>query len=88
MTKWHFEDKKAAFLRETEAKKPLNLMLRRITSVDELEPGLRYQENRPSYAVPSRGKGLSLMTLIELYIPSDDTLCQLHAQGKRNESNR
>ena len=48
--------------RERETKK-INLMLRRITSVDELEPGLRYQENS-SYALLRRGKCLSL---IELY---------------------
>ena len=45
MTKWHFWDKKAAFLEETETKRKLSLTLRRKNSVDELEPGLRNQEN-------------------------------------------
>ena len=81
VTKWHFWDKKAAFLKKPGQTK-LNLMLRRNTSV-QLEPGLRYQENS-SYAALRRGKSMSL---IELYSHCVESLCQLHAQGKKNEFN-
>lgn len=83
VTKWHFWDRKAAFLRDTTTKRKLNLMLRRKISVDELEPRLRYQK-KSSFAVLRRGKSMSWI-LIEFFSQMT-TLCVSYMLKERETS--